>query len=160
MNKKKPDIKRPPWRPPKFDTPEALWSAFQDYIDWVKNNPIIEIDYRGKDAERVELPHKRPLTIHGFQSFIGAGMHWFTEFKKLSQTYKNNECFSYVYTRIENECRADKFDGAAVGVYNANIIARDLGLTDRVNVSNEAEIAANVASKFPFKPVQDEPGLQ
>lgn len=146
--------KLPPWRPPKFSTPEALWAAFESYVEWTNNNPIIVIDYRGKDAERVELPHKRPLTIHGFQAHIKAGIHWFDQLKR-GELVKVTDGFSEVITRIENDMRQDKFDGATVGTYKENIIARDLGLTDKSQVDHGlTDIAANVVSKFPFK-IQD-----
>ncbi len=39
--------------------------------------------------------------------------------------------FFGVYTRISQIIRTQKFEGAAVGLFNANIIARDLGLADK-----------------------------
>ena len=43
------------------------------------------------------------------------------------QTYE----FSSVITRIRETIYQQKFEGAAVGAFNANIIARDLGLADK-----------------------------
>lgn len=146
--------KLPPWRPPKFSTPDALWAAFESYVEWTNNNPIIVIDYRGKDAERVELPHKRPLTVHGFQAHVNGGIRWWSEFKDESKTAQGDN-FSEVIRMIDNAIYRDKFDGATVGTYKENIIARDLGLTDKSQVDHGlTDIAANVVSKFPFK-IQD-----
>ena len=46
-----------------FTTPELLWEAACEYFEWIDENPLIQIDYRGKDADKVELPHTRPYTI-------------------------------------------------------------------------------------------------
>jgi len=35
----------------------------------------------------------------------------------------------------------NKFDGASCGLYNANIIARDLGLADKKDVKNSGEVS-------------------
>jgi hypothetical protein len=35
-----------------------------------------------------------------------------------------------------NKCFVDKFEGAAVGAYNANLIARELGLRDKTEVDH------------------------
>lgn len=39
-----------------------------------------------------------------------------------------------VTTRIDEIIYKQKFEGAAVGAFNANIIARDLGLADKKDV--------------------------
>ena len=46
--------------------------------------------------------------------------------------------FSLIVTHIEETIYRQKFEGAACGFYNANIIARDLGLQDKVK--NEIDI--------------------
>lgn len=40
-----------------------------------------------------------------------------------------------VIEAINQYCADVKFDGAVVGIYNASIIARDLGLRDNITVS-------------------------
>jgi hypothetical protein len=52
---------------------------------------------------------------------------------KTKPEYKD---FSQVITRIEKIIFNQKFTGAASGFLNPNIIARDLGLTDKVESKN------------------------
>ena len=33
-----------------FQSPELLWDAAEEYFQWSVDNPLIEIDYKGKDA--------------------------------------------------------------------------------------------------------------
>ena len=47
------------------------------------------------------------------------------------EVYKNRDGFKAVTTRICEIIRAQKFQGAASEFFNANIIARDLGLSDK-----------------------------
>jgi hypothetical protein len=53
---------------------------------------------------------------------------------KTNPEYKD---FSQVITRIEKIIYNQKFTGAASGFLNPNIIARDLGLTDKVESNNK-----------------------
>jgi hypothetical protein len=53
--------------------------------------------------------------------------------------YKNNEDFVTVITRIENVIKSQKFEGAAADLLNANIIARDLGLTDKSDITTKGD---------------------
>lgn len=123
-----------------FSTPELLWEAACEYFEWIEDNPLIEIDFKGKDAERVELPHIRPFTIQGLCSYLGVNTLYFRDFK---EGLKNKEDelskdFSLIVTHIEETIYRQKFEGAACGFYNANIIARDLGLQDKLK--NEIDI--------------------
>ena len=44
---------------------------------------------------------------------------------------KNHRDFSTVISRIESVIETQQFEGAVVGAFNANIIARKLGLSDK-----------------------------
>lgn len=105
-----------------FASPELLWEAACEYFEWCEANPLIEVDYRGKDLARVELPKMRPFTLHHLCNYLDCGAAYFRQFKS------DVEGFSTVVTRIEQIIYTQKFEGAATGFFNANIIARDLGL--------------------------------
>jgi hypothetical protein len=115
-----------------IETPEELWENFIEYAEWVEANPLIEIDYRGKDADRVELPKMRPMTKEGFALACGL-----SEWKTISE-WREREGFAQIITRIERHIYDQKLVGAACGFLNANIIARDLGLSD--SVKNEVSM--------------------
>ncbi len=113
-----------------FETPELMWEAAGEYFQWCVDNPLIEIDFRGKDLDQVELPKMRPFTMHGLCSYLGCNTAYFRSFK--SQERAGKEDFSTVIAQIEETVYNQKFSGAAAGFLNANIIARDLGLQDKI----------------------------
>jgi len=113
-----------------FADPELLWKEAVEYFKWCDDNPILVDDVRGKDAEHVDIVHRRPYTLHGLCIYLDCGINYLRQFKT-SDAYKNNGDYSLVISRIE-ECIYDqKFTGASIGIFNHNIIARDLGLADK-----------------------------
>ena len=117
-----------------FATPELLWETACEYFDWIDNNPLIEIDYVGKDATQVEKPHTRPYTLEGLVMYLDACTNYWKEFRKRCND-NNEKDFIAIITRIEEIIRRQKFEGAACGFYNANIISRDLGLTEKKDLT-------------------------
>lgn len=108
-------------------TPETIWEEAQAYFDWCDQNPWIKTDFvRGGElaGKTVELPTQRPYTIQGFCVFAGISVKTFA-------AYEKRDDFFPIITHIKEIIYTQKFEGAAVGAFNANIIARDLGLTDK-----------------------------
>jgi hypothetical protein len=116
-----------------FATPELMWEAACEYFEWIEANPLIEIDYKGKDANRVEMPHIRPFTIHGLCLYLGVNVQYFTDFEQAIKGKDDpiSKEFSLVVTRIRETIYDQKFSGAACGFYNASIISQDLGLINK-----------------------------
>lgn len=108
-----------------------LWEAACEYFEWCDKHPWEKVDFKGKPLEEVRLPTARPYTITGLCLYLGCGVHYFDQFEKSLSEPDPNEGFSSVITRIRETIYTQKFEGAAVGAYNANIIARDLGLVDK-----------------------------
>jgi hypothetical protein len=147
--------KNPVGRPPEIKTPAMLWDLFLQYIEYNKANPFYVNDFKGNPPESVEIRKDKPLTIVGFEDFLGVGIKWFEQFKG-SDTVKNNPEFSSIITRVEASCYNHKFSGAAAGIFNANIIARDLGLADKRDIHNTIEADADEIKKlFPFAAPND-----
>jgi hypothetical protein len=110
-------------------TPEGLKREAEKYIEDVINNPFYknEAVKSGDSAGLIiSIPMCRPLTIHGFCVFAGITTQTFYHYEK-------QEEYSDIITRIREIFYAQKFEGAAVGAFNPNIIARDLGLTDKID---------------------------
>lgn len=112
-----------------FETPDLMWEAACEYFEWCEENPLIEIDFKGKDADRVELPKMRAFTLQGLCLYLDCNTQYFKVFK--SQLPENEKDFNTVISKIEEIIYNQKFTGAAAGFLNPNIIARDLGLTDK-----------------------------
>lgn len=116
-------------RTPKFETPEALWSACVEYFDWVEANPLYEskaFAYQGIVTVK-EMPKMRAMTIASLCIFLDISVQNWHE-------HRAKEDFSEVTSRVDEIIRTQKFQGAAADLLNPNIIARDLGLTEKSEV--------------------------
>ena len=116
-----------------FSDPKILWDVACEYFQWCDDNPWQEQDWVGKDGDEVVKNRVRPYTLTGLCVYIDCD-------EKTLRNYgskEENKDFFPVYTRIEQIIRTQKFEGAASGFFNANIIARDLGLTDKQETKNE-----------------------
>lgn len=119
-----------------FESPDLLWDAACEYFQWQDDNPLIEIEYNGKDAIRCELPKMRAYTLMGLCIYLNCNTAYFRQFKiNLKKDDPQYEGYSTVITRIEETIYTQKFEGAAAGFLNANIIARDLGLKDAATLT-------------------------
>lgn len=128
-----------------FESPELLWEAATQYFQWCEDNPLIAIEYVGKDAVKVEVPKMRPFTLQGLCSYLGCNTAYFRQFK---DTGKKD--FSTAITRIEETIYNQKFTGAAAGFLKEGIISRDLGLAEK----REIELPTKVKIKF-SKPTEE-----
>lgn len=125
--------KNPRGRPPIFKTADELWIKCQEYFRWCDDHPLMELDFRGKDAIEVQIPHPRPYTHAGLNIWLNVNPGFWTE---LREEHKGrDDGFSAIITHIDQIIYTEKFEGAAVGFFNANIIARDLGLADKKDIS-------------------------
>ena len=115
------------WRQKDY-TPDELWNCAVAYAEHNKQHPVIQIDFRGKDAERVEIPIERPLTLWGFCTFAEIIIQTFYNYEKEKDYFE-------VCSRIRHWFTQQKIDGAIAGVYNANIVARIEGLAESVKQS-------------------------
>jgi hypothetical protein len=121
-----------------FETPELLWEAACEYFEWVEENPLYEVDFVGKDAMEVNKPHTRPFTYQGLCMYLDCNVQYFNEFEESlkGKEDENSKGFSAIITRIREVVYRQKFEGAACGFYNHNIIARDLGLMEQTKIDH------------------------
>lgn len=146
-----------------FASPDLLWESACEYFEACEENPYhkseaktVNIgDYQSK-IEIAKLPVLRPFTIHGLCIFLRCNTKYFNDFVD-SIKGKEDELskgFSEVITRIRDTIYDQKFSGAAAGFFNANIIARDLGLKDQTDVTSGGEPMKQViATMIDGKPV-------
>lgn len=128
-------------RKPIFETPESLWESAAEYFEWVEDNPLYELkvfNYQG-DIVKADIPKMRAMTVAGLCLFLDISQQAFGE-------YRQREGFGEVTSRIDDIIRTQKFTGAAADMLNPNIIARDLGLSDKSdqNVSGSLEVIGKV----------------
>lgn len=118
-----------PGQPPSY-TPDGLWEKAQEYFDWCVDNPHKEQGVYGKDATVVEVDKMRAFTIMEFCTYAGIAHVTF-------RSYAKHPAYSKIVHYIEQIIYSQKFSGAAAGLLNPNIIARDLGLVDKKEVKTE-----------------------
>lgn len=124
--------RHPGGRPPKVPaTPEGLWDSFAEYVALSANNPI-KLNTATKDGP---LYSARPLSRQGFLAFLGVGYTW----SKFRNYYEQRPGFDVVLGQIANIIETQQLEGAAVGNYNANIVARLNGYRDALDHTSDGE---------------------
>lgn len=118
---------------PKFENADDLWAACVEYFEWNAENPLYEAKaFAYEGCVTVEhLPLMRAMTIAGLCLFLDIDESTWFEWKKSRPDLSN------VITRAELVIRKQKFEGASANLLNANIIARDLGLADKSELTGK-----------------------
>lgn len=118
-------------RNPKFETAEMLEDAISQYFEWNEANPLYEgklVSFQGMSVVE-QVPKMRAMTIAAMCMYIGVDpVTWF-------EWRKSRPDFSNVMAWAEQTIYRQKFEGASADLLNANIIARDLGLADKKEVT-------------------------
>lgn len=119
-----------------IDTPEKLLTVAEEYFKWCDENPILitEIVNSKQGVQLVEKPVRRPFQKEGFALFIGL-----SAWRIVADLKTVSDDFSQIVTRIEKIIYTQKFEGATVGQFNSNIIARDLGLNESIDHTSKGE---------------------
>lgn len=123
--------------------PDELWEEACNYFEWIDENPAIGNDTKtksgGKNGEELEIKTTKsvkPYTESGLQIYLGITDTTWENYCSGVDSYAD---FLAVTKMIKKIIYTQKFEGAAIGQFNANIIARDLGLTDKKDIKVESE---------------------
>ena len=117
-----------------FATPELLWDAACEYFQWVESNPLYETKgfaFQGVVTKET-FPKMRAMTLSQLCFYLHCSDSYFRAFKSTLQ--EKDKDFLTVINEIESIIYNQKFQGASADLLNANIISRDLGLTDKQEV--------------------------
>lgn len=117
-------------RNPIFASADDLWKACCEYFEWVEANPLQEAKafaYEGV-VTMADLPKMRAMTLNGLCVFLDVD-------RRTWDNYRGREDFGPVCARVDAVIREQKFTGAAAGLLNPVIIARELGLADKQELS-------------------------
>lgn len=117
---------------PKFERPEDLQEACIQYFAWCEETPIFtaKLAKDGDGQALYRVPRLRAFTIGGLCLFIGV------TFKTWALWREERPDLGDVIAWAEEVIREQKFTAAAAGELEPNIIARDLGLADKRELSN------------------------
>lgn len=122
-------------------SPDVMWAAALEYFQWVEDNPLYEckvFHYQG-ETTKTDVPVMRAMTLEGLATFMGMS-------SRTLRDYRSRDDYSPVMDLIDDIIRRQKFEGAAANLLNANIIARDLGLSDKVDNTHDVPEGSPMAS--------------
>lgn len=119
-------------RPTIFKDADELEHACLEYFEWTEANPLLEqqVQFSSKQAmwAKTDKNKKRPYTQGALCIYLGIPQSTWVNWRK-------SDKFKTVVSRIEEVIFHQKFEGASAGFFNANIIARDLGLADKQEIT-------------------------
>jgi len=111
-------------------TPNDLLTDCLAYFQWIEDNPLWEekgFAFQGVVTKEL-FAKMRAATLDGLQLHLGIShTTW--------QSYRVKPDFVAVCEYADKAIRQQKFAGAAADLLNASIIARDLGLADRSEIT-------------------------
>lgn len=123
-------------RPRKIATPEKMMEIFKEYLEDRMSRPLIskeeESGMVGESSVEKEKKKAKshPLSIGDFCIFCGCSREWWASLP---------EEFSQVKRYISNYIFHYQLKGAESGEFNANIVARELGLADKKQVETTGD---------------------
>ncbi len=118
----------------KYETPEDLLKACNEYFEWCQENPLKEeMAFHSQGLiTKTEVSKLRAFTLQGLCNFIDMSIMGF-------MLYEDRKDFVEVTTRVREIIYLQKFEGSAANMLNANIIARDLGLADKKDHTSKGD---------------------
>ena len=123
-----------PGQPPIY-TPDELREKFDEYVQWAEDNPLYSTELFHYQGEIIE--HKKPLRrILNIQAFcIYAKMTTITFYEYAKKSEYSNTC-----TYIDNYIYLENIEGGSAGTYDKMIVARKLGLRDKIENEVKGEM--------------------
>lgn len=122
-------------------TPEELAGKFAEFVEWAQTHPVkVEKHTRRSGTENSSSEDKteyipRLISVVMFLNWLGETKNWWT---KLSDGVNGEEFFT-LKERITQYCFEYQYARAASNQFNANIVARYLGLKDQQEVEQKVE---------------------
>lgn len=125
---------------PLYENSEDLRSACIEYFEWVEDNPLQaaeKVTFKGR-GDTFPVDKMRAMTVVGLCNFIGIARSTWYHWK--GDTGNGREDVSDIITWAEDIIFQQKFEGAAADMLNPNIIARELGLADKKEMTGSIAI--------------------
>ena len=139
-------------RPVAIETPEEFESKAMDYIQWVKDNPVLKTitaSFQGEITYE-KVPHTRGMTQFGLAAHMGIGL-------RTLHDYKNKPDFSHIYDEVMTIIKSWNADLALTGEINQALVARLDGHADKQDVTtNGQSINKPLMSREEFKDIAKE----
>ncbi len=111
------------WKKPVKFKPEEILEKAIEYLNWCALHPLIEEKAFGTGFV-AKMNKIRATTIQGFCFYCNMSIQTWYEYEK-------KEGYSEIITRVKSMFFSQKFEGAAAGLLDGNIIARETGLKEQ-----------------------------
>lgn len=129
-----------------FTSPQLLKEAAEEYFKYIDEHPdhmvkpmvVSNGGGEGSSVDMVKVPVKQPYTIQGLCGYLDCSTAYFRMAKQKWDKIKDADYFT-VIAEIEDRIFNQQYSGAAGGHFNANIIARALGLVDRQDITTSEQ---------------------
>lgn len=133
-----------------FESPERLIEGAVEYFEHVDNNPEMVVEARVEEGIVINhpVPHKRPYTPEGLANWLHCSPAWFRNFKRDQKDNPRAQEFLAAITWIENVIYNQQYTGAVVGIMNPSVVARKLGLADKVDIGGGGDVQAPVINVY------------
>ena len=134
-----------------FNDPEELWAAAVEAFDWLVSHPLKEqvtSSYQGSFS-KTTVKKMRAFTWSGVAMAMGLTENGLRVYLKRPE-------FAEVMGWISDIIYTQKFEGAAAGLLNASLIARSLGIADRVELTGKDGGAIKTADATAEEAILDE----
>lgn len=145
--------KHPAGAPKIFETPEAMQQAMCEYFEFVDSTPFVNPSWKNDSKGglvMVETPVRRPYSIGGMMLYFGTSDKYLNVFciqrqmeiddpKTPKHIVEMAKEFLNIIDWGRTCVREQKFDGAAVGHFNANLISIDLGMVKKMDITSDGE---------------------
>lgn len=101
-----------------YETPEQLEKDIEEYFEWCDKNPLIKIEFIGKEPTECHIPTPRPYTIEGLALHLDIDRKTLLNYTKK----KGYEEFFHIVTRAKRKITQNNIEYGLVGAYNANLV--------------------------------------
>lgn len=129
---------------PKSYQPDELWQKAIAYFEWNELNPLKEQKVFG-NGNRMTVNKIRAMSIFAFSNYADISRDTFNEYEKQKE-------FSEVCKRIKQIIYQQKFEAAAADLLNPSIIAREIGLADKTELTADFNIQWEEKKNYGTKP--------
>ena len=126
----------------RFETPEQLWEEACEYFEWALNTPWKEnkaMKMKAGDSDVIEYyntTRPRYLSNVGLCLFLGIQRCTYGYYQT-GRHDKEGKDYTSVCAVIDDIIHEQKLSGAAAGIFHPMIVARELGLADKQEISHE-----------------------
>lgn len=124
------------------------------YFDWCDRHPWEKtelVKYKG-DYNEADIPLGRPYTMDGLTYYLGVSGSYFRtakdslkEKKEFGKATPSEIELLEAIEMIEQAIRTQQIEGAAVGVFSANLVARINGIADKQDITTNGMPAVRVS---------------